>query len=125
MVRTKTIISIIMITITLMLSSCTLADNVIIAEKVSPDGKYIAVMFNRNAGATTGNNYQISIITNGTQLPNDGGNVFISYSKADFEWRDNQTLVISTMPCDTIFKQKEKHGKVNVVYNYFTEDVYR
>lgn len=53
-------------------------NNNIIDEVYSPDNKYKAVIFDRDAGATTGFNTQISIISSKSSLPNNPGNLFIA-----------------------------------------------
>ena len=59
------------------LSGCGLCVNELLQEARSPDGKYKAVAFNRNCGATVGNNVQVSIIPSNASMPDGTGNVFI------------------------------------------------
>src|SRR5262249_46373779 len=44
----------------------------------SPDGKLKVVVFQRDCGATTGINTQISLLHINVRLPEDGGNTFIA-----------------------------------------------
>jgi hypothetical protein len=55
-----------------------LCDNEIIQQISSPDGRWKAVVFQRDCGATTGFSSQISVIGAGSSLPNDGGNIFVA-----------------------------------------------
>ena len=48
------------------------------SEHLSPDGKWKFVTFDRNCGATTGNNMQVSLLPAQTRLSNDAGNAFIA-----------------------------------------------
>ena len=51
--------------------------NEIFSEVQSPDGKFRAVVFQRDCGATTGFSTQISILLAKDKLENEGGNIFI------------------------------------------------
>jgi hypothetical protein len=44
----------------------------------SPDSRLMAVVFERDCGATTGASTQVSVIPFGAALPNKAGNVFIA-----------------------------------------------
>ena len=98
------------------LRSCSFANNEIVFESVSPGAEYKAVIFTRDAGATTQTSYQLSVIKNGKKLSNNSGNVFISYSKIDIEWKDETTLLVTIYGNETIFKQEEKIGAVVILY---------
>jgi hypothetical protein len=52
--------------------------NEIPSEHVSPDGKWKYVTFDRNCGATTANNMQVSVLPAIAGLSNDAGNAFIA-----------------------------------------------
>jgi hypothetical protein len=49
--------------------------NQIIKQIPSPNGKMKAVVFQRDCGATTGFNTQVSVLLSNQQLPDEGGNV--------------------------------------------------
>lgn len=53
-------------------------ENVPLSEAVSPDGHRKIVIFSRECGATTGSNYQGTIIDVGAPYPKDTGTVFIA-----------------------------------------------
>lgn len=72
----------------------TVTSNKIISENMSLNGEFKAIIFEREAGATTHKSYQLSILKNSEKLKNETGNVFISYSSFDVEWKDNETLVV-------------------------------
>jgi hypothetical protein len=56
-------------------SSC---GNDVLREIGSPDGQHRAVVFQRDCGATTDFSTQVSILPAGTQLRNEGGNLFVA-----------------------------------------------
>ena len=52
----------------------------IIQEVVSPDGKYVAYVFEANGGATSKFTYRLSILKNGKKLKaGDAGNNFLCF----------------------------------------------
>ncbi len=70
---------ILVILISFMFVSCSkLADNNIQKKTPSPSGNHTAIVFSRDAGATTVFNTQVSIIDSDKQLPDSPGNIFIS-----------------------------------------------
>lgn len=61
----------------------------------SPDGKYTAYVFERNAGATSGWVYHISVLKTGKGLPKGNGNIYTSEAEpGNVEWLDNTTLYV-------------------------------
>ena len=94
----------------------------IIQEVVSPDGKYVAYVFEANGGATTRFTYRLSVLKEGKKLTaGDVGNAFITYDEFDVEWVDNDTLKVNNIGSTYIFKQETKIGDVSVSYNYIKE----
>ena len=94
----------------------------IIQEVVSPDGKYVAYVFEANGGATTRFTYRLSVLKNGKKLKaGDVGNTFITYDEFDVEWINDNTLKVNNIPSINIFEQKIKIDGVNVTYNYIKE----
>src|SRR5215472_8531518 len=57
----------------MLLVGCGLCANEAPAEHPSPDGQWKYVSFDRNCGATTSSNLQISILPVSKSLPNDRG----------------------------------------------------
>lgn len=94
----------------------------VIQEVVSPDGKYVAYVFEANGGATTRFTYRLSVLKNGKKLKaGDLGNTFITYDEFDVEWVDNDTLKVNNIASIYIFKQETKIDDVSVSYNYIKE----
>ncbi len=94
----------------------------IIQESVSPDGKYIAYVFEANGGATSRFTYRLSILKNGKKLKaGDVGNTFITYTEFDVEWIDDNTLNVNNIASVNIFKQETKIDDVNISYNYIKD----
>ncbi len=94
----------------------------IMQEVASPDGKYVAYVFEANAGATTRFTYRLSVLKKGKKIKaGDRGNAFITYYEFDVDWVDNKTLrVNNTSPIDT-YQQKVKVNGVDINYNYMRE----
>ena len=104
-----------------MIFGCSMpAKNTVIQEIPSPSGNLKAIVFERNAGATTSFSTQISIIQASETLKNDGGNTFIAdcdHGKAPraswggpavlVEWIDDKTLSITHHPDARVFKSEE------------------
>ena len=94
----------------------------IIQESVSPDGKYVAYVFEANGGATSKFTYRLSILKNGKKLKaGDVGNTFITYDEFDVEWVEDDTLKVNNISSIYIFKQEIKIDDVSVNYNYIKE----
>lgn len=98
-----------------------MGDPDIIQEVVSPDGKYVAYVFEANGGATTKFTYRLSVLKNGEKLKaGDIGNAFITYYEFDVEWVDNNTLKVNNIVTSikAVFKQETKIDGVNIQYNF-------
>ena len=91
----------------------------IIQKVVSPDGEYVAYVFESNGGATSWFVYRLSILKNGKQPKRgDVGNTYINDYAFDVEWKDNDTLMVN----NTItinYKQETKIHGVEVIYKYY------
>ena len=91
--------------------------NEIYKQSQSPDGKFIALAFSRDCGATTGLSTQISIIPVGDNLENEPGNIFITDSppkivKPTMSWQpDAKTLQINFIKQGEIFKANNRYGE--------------
>jgi len=55
-----------------------LCGNSVVAEFPSPNGRWKAVVFSRDCGATTDFSTQVSLLKAGDSLANDGGNLFVA-----------------------------------------------
>ena len=98
-----------------------LCGNEVIQEAVSPDGTRRAVLFQRDCGATTGFTTQISIIESSGELPNEGGNVFVTdghpdQTRTELVWSDAMSLIIITMARDIASKAESQVDSVTVNY---------
>ena len=94
----------------------------VIQEVVSPDGKYVAYVFESNGGATTRFTYRLSVLKNGKKLKaGDVGNTFITYDEFDVEWINDDALKVNNIASIYIFKQETKIDDVSVSYNYIKE----
>src|SRR5689334_19293005 len=100
------------------LSGCDPCDNEISWTVVSPSGKLKAVVFNRNCGATTGFNTQVSIIPAAEPLPGDGGNTLILDGTVPLrlEWRSDSALRLQGLGTATMFHQSHSVAGVAVEY---------
>ncbi len=102
--------------------------NTVASRSLSPDGDHIAVLFQRDCGATTGFSTQISILdANGK--PSGGGNVFVADddhgaarvggwqgSWAEMKWLSPKRLLIRYAANSRLFKQEERVSGVNITY---------
>jgi hypothetical protein len=93
------------------------------AEHVSPDGQWKYVSFDRNCGATTGSNLQISVLAASQSLPSGAANAFIADDKhgatrfvAQPEWLSGRKLRIAYSPKARIFKKEAKVGPIEIEY---------
>ena len=92
--------------------------NEIASSLVSPDGDHTAIVFNRNCGATTGFNTQLSVVASHAALPDDGGNVLIADDTIELKvsWISASELSIRGLNGAKIFKQEKQVGGVAVSY---------
>lgn len=106
-------------------------DNYIIDEVYSPDDKYKAVIFDRDTGATTDFNTQISIISSKSSLPNDPGNLFIADTnhgrapsgkgggpEVTISWISSTEIIITYHRKARIFKQEGSIKSIQAKYTY-------
>ena len=103
------------------------AKNILIDEKMSPNGENKIVVFQRDAGATTGFSIQVSVLKSNKNLKNsDKGNIFvIAGNKTDFEsgklfdisWVDEKTLNITLHSDKKVYKQVEKLENISILYH--------
>jgi hypothetical protein len=93
------------------------------SQQLSPSGEWKYVVFSRNCGATTGENYQLSVLRAKEQLPSDAANVFIAdnhHGKTDWiaqpEWVSENRLRIAYSANARVFKKEAKAGSVQIEY---------
>lgn len=102
-----------------LITGCGIAENEIIQNLPSPDGKYYAVSFIRSAGATTADSPQVSIIKRNMGHYNKKGNVFIGYRSREIDvwWKNDNTLAIwYDCPDDDVFKKLSKIYEIQIEY---------
>ncbi len=91
----------------------------IIQEVVSPNGKYVAYVFESNGGATSWFVYRLSIVKNGKQPKRgDVGNTYINDYEFDVYWKDNDTLMVNNTTTINYKQETKVHG-VEVIYKYY------
>ena len=91
----------------------------IIQEVVSPDGEYVAYVFESNGGATSWFVYRLSVLKNGKQPKRgDVGNTYINDYEFDVEWKDNDTLMVNNTTTINYKQETKVHG-VEVIYKYY------
>ena len=91
----------------------------IIQEVISPDGKYVAYVFESNVGATANFTYRLSVLKNGKKLKaGDLGNALITYHLFDVEWTDNKTLNVKRgITSMDDFKHETKVDDIRITYD--------
>jgi len=110
------------------------ASNTVIDEVYSPDNNYKAIIFERDAGATTGFSTQVSIISSKSSLPNSPGNVFISDTnhgsapsgkgggpEVSISWVNSNEVIISYHSKARIFKEEGSIKNIQIRYTYCNE----
>jgi hypothetical protein len=107
----------------MLLVGCGLCANEAPAEHPSPDGQWKYVSFDRNCGATTSSNLQISILPVSKSLPKDAANAFIADDNrgatsfvAQPEWISARKLRITYSPKARIFKRESRVGPIEIEY---------
>lgn len=101
--------------------------NEVLSETPSPDGKWKAVIFIVDCGATTTDREtapRVSILRAGDSLSNsDSGNVFgvspagaINHPSVQADWEGPSQLVISYPARAAVFKQAERYKDVTIKY---------
>jgi hypothetical protein len=87
-----------------------IAENTIKNTVISPNTKYNAVIFSRDAGATKAHNIHVSILKKDKKLNDAKGNIFIA-NRTEFvevKWEDNNNLnIIYDYSKESIFLQKK------------------
>jgi len=102
---------------------CTDCQNAAPAEHASPDGQWKYVSFDRNCGATTGSNLQISVLPVSNALSSGAANAFIADDYHDAtrfvaqpEWMSDRRLRIVYSSKARVFKKEAKVGPIDIEY---------
>src|SRR5574344_2251580 len=84
----------------------------------SPSGSLKAVVFNRNCGATTGFNTQVSGLSAADTRQNDSGNTLIldGSGPLQVQWHSDSALQLSGLSTAKVFKQGRSIAGVSVSY---------
>lgn len=103
-------------------------ENILVKRVESPDGKHVAVLFQRDCGATTGLSTQVSILAS-DEYTSGKGNAFIADdnhgaatvgawggSWADIRWIAPKHLLIYFAASSRIFEQNGQVSGVEVSY---------
>lgn len=98
------------------------------SRSLSPDGEHVAVLFQRDCGATTGFSTQISIL-DASDKPSGSGNAFIADdghgaarvgdwegSWAEVKWLSPDHLLIRYAARSRLFKQEKRLSGVEIAY---------
>jgi hypothetical protein len=107
-----------------LLSSCDIVgscENEMLARSFNSSGTLAAVTFNRNCGATTGYNLQISVVQKGEE-PEEGGNALVMDHTPVFSgslkptWANDDQLTLSIPNGARVFLQKTNVAGVKIAY---------
>ena len=94
------------------------AEPTVMQTHISPNGKYIAYVYESNGGATMGWSYHISILQTGRKLGKGNGNIYISgIPPVNVVWLDNSTLYVDDYDSANTTKRKEKIYGIDVRFN--------
>lgn len=94
----------------------------VLQSSLSPNGKYIAYVFESNGGATTGWTYHVSVLKKGKKLKRGNGNVYISKIPPNsVEWLGNNVLYIDDYESIRITRQRQKIKNVTIKYKSLEE----
>lgn len=105
----------------LCLTACEQPKIDMIQEIQSPDGRFIAYVFEKNSGATSRFVYRLTILKSEDEFKVSNGNTYYSYNEFDVEWLNNTTLKVNNTSDKDIFLQKKQVGDVTVEYSYLKE----
>lgn len=110
-----------LLSLLILLVGCSICENSIISEKVSPNREFLVYLFDRDCGATTSKSAHISLKKINSKLKNsEKGNVFIAdnIEKIEVDWINAKSIEISVNSNCRIFLQEEKYNdiEINVIY---------
>lgn len=93
----------------------------VLTEMASPDGQYIATVFERNCGATTDFSRNVALRQKAASFDGNGTDnvVFVIKGQRDIDmrWLNINHLVIRRSPNrDQIFKEKESWKEIKISY---------
>lgn len=104
--------------------------NEILRVHYSPSKQLKAIVFQRECGTTTGFSTQISIMPANSDLPNEGGNVFVadtdhgkspsgsrSGPPVEVEWKGESSLNITYDNRARVFLRKDSQKSITITYS--------
>ena len=95
-------------------------ENNVLREPVSPDTKYVATVFKRDCGATTGYAQIVMIRENKSEFRGDNKeeDIFTMEGLLDINvyWKDSRHLVIEPLDKNAVFVKRESWRDVAVSY---------
>lgn len=86
---------------------------------ISPNGKFTAVVFQRDCGATTAFSIQVTIVPAGKKFPADGYPTFLVISgiqPPDLKWVTNSEIEVYLPEGVRIYKNDTKAGDISITY---------
>jgi len=106
------------------LAGCKLCDEQIKSEAESPDGKYIATLFERDCGATTDFVAHVNMRETSERFVEDSngtvkqGEVFVVKGRpmTRLVWKNNQSLVIECTRSGSPFRQESSWHTITILY---------
>jgi hypothetical protein len=111
-----------------------LCENESLTEAASPDGKFKAIVFQRDCGATTGFSTQVSVVESSAAVGQSAGNVFTSDTNhgaapsglgggpvVKVHWHSPDTLVVSHHTAARVFTAESQVGSVKVHYEQLSQ----
>jgi hypothetical protein len=107
----------------LLIVGCASCKNEAQVEHFAPDGRWKYVSFDRNCGATTANNFQVSILEAPDVLPDSAANTFIADDNhgatkfvAQPAWLSSRILEITYSSRAHVFKKESHVGPIEIRY---------
>jgi len=85
----------------------------------SPDGRYDAVVFDRDCGATTAISVQVALVEVGGSVPDKPANVFVSEDnpRIKLEWRARHHLLIMFDAASRVTRREDRQNGVMISYD--------
>ena len=108
----------------ILLASCSsepVCQNELQGRSISPDGKWSAVIFSRNCGATVGRNYQVSIVPGGA-APTGKGNVLVADGVPSYSdrlkpvWSGSESVTVPIPSEARVFTKSSEVGVIKVKF---------
>jgi len=106
------------------MSSCSSepsCENELQGHSLSPDGKWSAVIFSRNCGATVGDSYQVSIVPSG-EMPIGKGNALVVDQAPPYSnrlkpiWNGGDSIIVPIPAGSRIFLKVDYVSGVRVTF---------